>query len=189
MPRFKRPFKPVQQRAISADICPVTSTYAGILIYTDGACEPNPGPGGWGFAVYRGGKEVHFDHGGSGSTTNNIQEMTAALMALQWFSAREFVEPVRVFSDSQYVVNGCNDWRHKWKLAGWKRGQKPLANAQLWQELDAALSLVPIKLEWTRGHTGNIGNERADELACLGMGELPDAELTAIERQLHYTIN
>ena len=65
-------------------------------------------------------------------------------------------------------MNGCNHWQHGWKAKGWKRGQKPLANAQLWRELDRALCLVPIRLEWVKGHAGNAGNERADELAEIG---------------------
>lgn len=143
---------------------------SGLVIFADGACEPNPGPGGWGFVVYRDGFEIHADCGGECDTTNNVMEMTGAFMALQWFAQSDLSETVRLICDSQYVVKGCNDWRHAWKKKGWKRGQnKELANADLWQNLDEMLALVPITLEWVKGHAGIGGNERADELATIGM--------------------
>ncbi|MHA6641330.1 ribonuclease H family protein [Mesorhizobium sp. A623] len=165
----------------------------GLVIYCDGACEPNPGVGGWAYVVYRDGKEVHSDCGGSDPTTNNIMEMTGALMALRWFAERGVVEPVRLFCDSMYVVNGCNDWRHNWKARGWRRkGKNPeIANLDLWQELDLALIAVPIKLEWCKGHVGIIGNERADELSLegresiLALNSSTSADL--IEQQLDYS--
>lgn len=162
----------------------------GLVIYCDGACEPNPGPGGWGFAVYRDGVEIHSDYGGHADTTNNIMEMTGALMALRWFSDRGVVEPVRLLCDSQYVVKGCNEWRRGWKNKGWKRGpEKQLANAELWQELDAALTLVPITLEWVKGHAGIEGNERADELALIGMeAVLTETAPNGIAEQLSYLV-
>ncbi|PSJ55820.1 ribonuclease HI [Mesorhizobium soli] len=167
---------------------------SGLVIYADGACHPNPGVGGWGFVVYRDGIEIHSDHGGDLSATNQTMELTAALMALRWFAERGIVEPVRLFSDSQYTVNGCNDWRHGWKAKGWKRGgpkAKPenaaIANLELWQALDEALTAVPIKLEWCKGHAGIIGNERADELSELGRDSvLAPAEPSLIEKQLAY---
>jgi len=141
----------------------------GLVIYADGACHPNPGIGGWGFVVYRDGTEIHSECGGNLEATNQTMELTAALMALRWFANRGFVEPVRLLSDSQYTVKGCNDWRHGWKRRGWRRGpEKELANAELWRKLDEALNCVPIQLEWVRGHVGIIGNERADELSELG---------------------
>lgn len=143
---------------------------SGLVIFADGACEPNPGPGGWGYVVYRDGLEVHADCGGECATTNNVMEMTGALMALQWLSESGLSEAARLVCDSQYVVKGCNDWRHAWKKKGWKRGpNKELANADLWQQLDAMLASVPITLEWVKGHAGIGGNERADELATIGM--------------------
>lgn len=141
----------------------------GLVIFCDGACEPNPGAGGWGFVVYRDGIDIHTDYGGADPTTNNIMEMTAALMALRWFADYGVIEPARLLCDSQYVVKGCNEWRHGWKRKGWRRGvEKELANVELWRELDEALTLVPITLEWCKGHAGIVGNERADELSLIG---------------------
>lgn len=118
--------------------------------------------------------------------------MTAALMALRWFAWRSVVEPVRLLCDSQYVVKGCNDWRQGWKKKGWRRGVvKELANADLWRELDEALTLVPIKIEWVKGHVSTLGNERADELANIGREGIlelkPDDAWYQIEDQLRYT--
>ncbi|WP_404861845.1 ribonuclease H [Georhizobium sp. MAB10] len=157
-------------------VSPAIDLNVGLVIFCDGGCEPNPGAGGWGFAVYRDGVEIHSAYGGDVQATNNTMEITAALMALRWFADRGVVEPVRVLCDSQYVVRGCNEWRHKWKKNGWSRrgpnSTKPeagvVANLGLWKELDEALALVPITLEWVRGHIGTVGNERADELASIG---------------------
>ncbi len=164
----------------------------GLIIYCDGACEPNPGAGGWGFVVYRDGVEIHADCGGSDPTTNNIMELTGALMALRWLATRAAdAGAARLFCDSMYVVNGCNDWRHGWKKKGWRRGvEKELANADLWKELDEVLTLVPITLEWVKGHAGIIGNERADELSLMGreagLALRPDP-LDIIREQLDYS--
>ncbi len=165
---------------------------AGLVIYCDGACEPNPGAGGWAYVVYRDGVEIHAETGGESESTNNIMELTGALMALRWFAARGVVEPVRLLCDSQYVVKGCNEWRHGWKRKGWRRGpQSELANVELWQALDEALTLVPITLEWCRGHAGIVGNERADELSQIGRDEaleraLPPSDL--VSEQLRYAV-
>ncbi|NDV88782.1 hypothetical protein GTW51_18975 [Aurantimonas aggregata] len=161
--KVSRP-KPPRPVATSA-----TDFDTGLVVFCDGGCEPNPGFGGWSFVVYRDDVEIHAQHGGAAGTTNNVMEITAALMALRWFVERRIVEPARLICDSQYVVKGCNDWRHGWKKKGWRRGvEKELANVDLWRELDVALTLVPITLEWVRGHNGTAGNERADELAAIG---------------------
>ncbi|BCG88489.1 hypothetical protein MesoLj113c_45990 [Mesorhizobium sp. 113-3-9] len=163
----------------------------GLLVYADGACEPNPGAGGWAFVVYRDGLEVYSECGGDPDATNNTMEMTAALQALRWIAENISGEPVRLLTDSMYVVNGCNDWRHGWKRKGWKRGAvKALANADLWQALDAALIARPIKLEWVKGHCGIIGNERADELSLIGRQSALDrspSSLDLIRQQLDYS--
>ncbi|WP_260855014.1 ribonuclease H [Mesorhizobium amorphae] len=164
----------------------------GLVIYCDGACEPNPGIGGWGFVVYRDGKEQHADRGGSNPTTNNIMELTGALRSLRWLHEHfDWSETPRLFCDSMYVVNGCNEWRHTWKARGWKRkGKNPdIANLDLWKELDEVLALVPIKLDWCKGHAGIVGNERADQLSLEGIEAIqalqPDP-LAAIREQLDY---
>jgi ribonuclease HI len=165
----------------------------GLVLYADGACEPNPGAGGWGFVVYENGVEVHFDCGGADPTTNNVMELTGALRALEWIAEHhgEKQDGVRLFCDSMYVVDGCNDWRHGWKKKGWRRGvEKELANADLWKELDAALTAVPIKLEWCKGHVGIIGNERADELSLEGRESILALEpepVDLIREQLDYS--
>ncbi|MGO4838929.1 RNase H family protein, partial [Rhizobiaceae sp. 2RAB30] len=103
-------------------------------------------------------------------------------------------DDVRLFCDSMYVVNGCNDWRHGWKARGWRRkGKNPeIANLDLWMELDAALTAVMIPLEWCKGHAGIVGNERADELSQIGRDEVLErarqAAVTAIEEQLRYAV-
>lgn len=170
----------------------------GLIIFADGACEPNPGAGGWGFVVYRDGVEIHTDCGGEPQSTNQRMELTAVTRALEWFAARGVVEPVRLLSDSRYTVDGANSWRHGWKVKGWRRG-KPnskgpggeVANLDLWKALDEVLTLVPITLEWVKGHAGIVGNERADELSLIGR----EAVLAAcpkpnnlIEEQLRYAI-
>lgn len=177
----------------------------GLVIFCDGACEPNPGIGGWGFVVYRDGVEIHSEFGGDVRSTNNIMEMTGALMALRWFAdfSPKLEESVRLLCDSQYVVRGCNEWRHGWKAKGWKRGgpkadakNSAIANLGLWRDLDEALTLVPITLEWVKGHAGTVGNERADELAGMGrldaladeVPELVDGIPAALQQQLNYQV-
>jgi ribonuclease HI len=167
----------------------MTGVPAGLVIYVDGCCEPNPGVGGWAFVAYRDSLEVYSECGGDEDATNNTMELTAALRALWWIAGNAASETVRLLTDSMYVVNGCNDWRHGWKRKGWRRGaEKPLANVDLWQALDAALITVPIKFEWVKGHVGIVGNERADELAGQGREQaIPVLPLDLISQQLDYS--
>jgi ribonuclease HI len=144
-----------------------------IEIFTDGGCDPNPGAGGWGFAVFRGAEELHSACGGGFATTNNRMEITALIQALRWLDPKR---PAIVWSDSRYVVDGSRSWRHGWKAKGWKRGkQGELLNSDLWIELDALLDARLVDVRWLRSHVGTVGNERADELATLGRQELLDA--------------
>jgi ribonuclease HI len=142
--------------------------WAGVHVFCDGACEPNPGAGGWAFVVYEDGVEVHKAYGGEVVTTNNIMEMTGALRALKWMAENHQGRPFQLHCDSRYVVDGCNVWRHGWKRKGWLKGKPSLKNAALWQDLDAVLSEMPIKLNWVKGHAGIPGNERADKLSFRG---------------------
>ncbi|RWG23323.1 MAG: ribonuclease HI [Mesorhizobium sp.] len=167
----------------------------GLVIYADGCCEPNPGAGGWGFVVYLDEQEVACASGGAQQTTNQRMELTAVIEALAWVNDNFPEVAPRLFSDSAYAINGCNDWRHGWKRKGWSRGgpnAKPenskIANLDLWQCLDGALMLRPITLEWCKGHAGIIGNERADELSLIGREAAVTPSPTAlIRQQLDYT--
>ncbi|RVK59144.1 ribonuclease HI [Sinorhizobium meliloti] len=141
----------------------------GLHIFADGACEPNPGPGGWGMAVYRDGVEVASEHGGDADTTNNRMELTGLLRGIE--AAKALAAPAVLWCDSQYAVKGANEWMHNWKKQGWKkRGSDELKNIELWQSIDAALSGADqIIIRWCKGHAGIAGNERADELSNLGL--------------------
>ena len=146
------------------------SVYAkGIHVFSDGACDPNPGPGGWAFVVYEDGLEVYNESGGAPDTTNNQMEMSAALFALMWMSLNCAGRVASLHCDSRYVVDGCNDWRHKWKDKGWKRGQSEVKNLGLWQSLDDVLTVYPVTVNWCKGHAGIEGNERADKLSMVAL--------------------
>lgn len=139
-----------------------------VEIYTDGACRGNPGPGGWG-ALLRYGDHERELCGGEKSTTNNRMELCAAIEALQALS-----RPCAVvlYTDSQYVRNGIEDWLPDWKRRGWRTAaRKPVKNADLWRRLDELVQNHRIEWHWVRGHAGNPGNERADELANRGLDE------------------
>lgn len=135
-------------------------------IWTDGACEPNPGPGAWG-AYWRGrdGKDVELS-GFDAKTTNQRMEMMGPIVALEKIEVRG---PLLVLSDSQYVVKGITRWINTWKLNGWlTKYKQPVKNQELWERLDAARS-DRVGFKWVRGHAGDPGNERADFIArrCL----------------------
>jgi ribonuclease HI len=136
-----------------------------VEVFADGACEPNPGPGAWAFVVFSNGKEAHSASGADLDTTNNRMELTAALRALEWIGASGNASQASLQSDSEYVVKGCNEWRHRWKAKDWRKNGADIPNADLWMLLDASLEAQPLQLRWVRGHAGNIGNERADALA------------------------
>ncbi len=133
-----------------------------IEIYTDGACKGNPGPGGWGALMRWRGKERELS-GGQLHTTNNQMELLAAIMALE---ALRRPSHVRLWTDSAYVRDGITRWIHGWKRNGWRTAaKKPVANAELWQRLDSATASHKIDWRWVKGHAGDEGNERADQLA------------------------
>lgn len=140
-----------------------------IIIYTDGGCRGNPGPGGWGAILTAGGSEKEL-WGGEALTTNNRMELTAVIRALEALK-----RPVRaeVHTDSQYVHKGISTWIHGWKKNGWKTAdKKPVKNADLWQTLDALARQHEIRWVWVKGHAGHPGNEHADRLANRAMDEL-----------------
>ena len=137
-----------------------------VEIYADGACKGNPGPGGWGALLTVKGKRKEL-FGGEPATTNNRMELMAVISALETLK-----RPcaVIVYTDSQYVQKGISEWIHAWKRRGWKTAdKKPVKNDDLWRRLDAATHTHRIDWRWVKGHAGNPGNERADELANLGI--------------------
>jgi ribonuclease HI len=139
-----------------------------VEIYTDGACKGNPGPGGWGVLLTstESRKELY---GGAPSTTNNRMEMQAVIEAL---TALKRPCKVLLHVDSQYVLKGMTEWLPGWKARGWKTAAKePVKNVDLWQKLDTLIQAGGHQIEWrwVRGHNGDAGNERADELANLGV--------------------
>ena len=139
-----------------------------ITSYTDGACEGNPGPGGWGAWPKTGAHEKEL-WGGEAVTTNNRMELTAVIEAL---AALKRNSHVQLYTDSQYVRQGITTWIHNWKQRGWKTAAKqPVKNIDLWQRLDALAALHQIEWRWVKGHAGDPGNERADTLANRGAAE------------------
>ena len=136
------------------------------VIFTDGACSGNPGPGGWG-ARLEGPDGVTELKGGEASTTNNRMELLAAIEAL---ASLPDGAQVTLTTDSTYVKEGISSWIHNWKKRGWKTAaKKPVKNVDLWQALDAQNARHTIDWQWVKGHAGHPGNERADELARTGM--------------------
>jgi len=137
-----------------------------VVIYTDGACKGNPGPGGWGALLVCGAFEKEL-FGGETATTNNRMELIAVIRALEALTRPSYVD---LHTDSQYVKNGIETWIHSWKKNGWKTSdKKPVKNADLWRELDALAARHDVRWHWVKGHNGHAGNERADGLANRGV--------------------
>ena len=139
-----------------------------VVIYTDGACKGNPGPGGWG-AVLRSGKSEKELFGGELDTTNNKMELLAVIEAL---SALKRPCEVALYLDSQYVRKGITEWIHGWKKKNWRTaGGDPVKNVDLWKRLDELVANAGHQIEWhwVKGHAGDPGNERADALANKGV--------------------
>lgn len=139
-----------------------------VVIYTDGACKGNPGPGGWGAYLKSEGFEKEL-WGGERETTNNRMELTAVIEGL---AALKRPCRVSLYLDSQYVRQGITEWIHGWKRKGWVTAAKqPVKNADLWRKLDGLVHAGPHQIEWhwVRGHAGDPGNERADALANRGV--------------------
>jgi ribonuclease HI len=137
-----------------------------VVIYTDGACSGNPGPGGWGALLQFGGHERELK-GGEPGTTNNRMEMLAAIAALE---ALKRPCLVNLYTDSVYLRDGITKWIVNWKRNGWKTAaRKPVKNVDLWQRLEAAIKRHQITWHWVKGHAGHPGNEAADALARQGL--------------------
>jgi len=140
-----------------------------VTIHTDGACVPNPGPGGWGALLRYGGHERELCGGTADPTTNNRMELTAPIEALEALTRPSVVD---LWTDSTYVRNGITSWIKGWQRNGWLTSAKqPVKNADLWQRLEAACAQHQVEWHWVKGHNGDEGNERADRLAARGLSE------------------
>jgi ribonuclease HI len=154
-----------------------TSVLKPVVIYTDGACLGNPGPGGWG-ALLRYRERERELSGGEAATTNNRMELMAAIMALEALS-----EPceVTLHTDSQYVRQGITEWMRNWVRRGWKTaGGDPVKNRDLWERLHAATQRHRIDWRWVKGHSGDPGNERVDMLASVQAQRLRSGAATVL---------
>ena len=139
-----------------------------VTIYTDGACSGNPGKGGWG-AILIYAKEKKYMSGSKQLTTNNQMELTATIEAL-----KAILKPsnIALYTDSQYVKNGITSWIFNWKKNGWKTAnKKPVANKDLWIELEKYVDFHSVNWFWVKGHSGNHYNQIADKLAVKAMNE------------------
>ncbi len=137
-----------------------------VTIYTDGACSGNPGPGGWGAFISWNGHEKDLN-GGEADTTNNRMELMAAIQALETLKQPCQVE---LYTDSTYVMKGMTEWLKGWKAKNWKTAsKKPVKNKDLWQRFDDAIQRHTVNFHWVKGHAGDPGNERADQLAREGI--------------------
>jgi ribonuclease HI len=148
-----------------------------VVLYTDGACKGNPGPGGWAFILQhpQSGKMIER-FGGEPETTNNRMELLAVIEGLKALTKPSCVE---IVSDSKYALQGLEDWMPKWKINGWKRKEgktlQPVKNVDLWQELDRLASLHELTFQHIPGHSGHPFNERCDELASVAaLGHRPN---------------
>lgn len=140
-----------------------------VTIYTDGACDPNPGPGGWAALLLSGGHEKELS-GAEPYTTNNRMELTAAVQALD---ALKHAMKVDIYTDSEYLRRGITEWMPDWRRRGWRRKSGRLANIDLWQALEASLEAHEVNWHWVRGHAGDQLNLRVDRLARKAIHNSP----------------
>jgi ribonuclease HI len=146
----------------------INSKMKKVNIYTDGSCLGNPGPGGWGALLEFNDKSKELN-GGFAHTTNNRMELLAPINALNQLSE---TCDVNLYTDSQYVKNGINQWIHNWKKNGWRTSnKKAVKNADLWQLLDAACQQQNVSWHWVKAHNGHPQNERVDDLAREAAGK------------------
>ncbi|MFN7662679.1 MAG: ribonuclease HI [Alphaproteobacteria bacterium] len=140
-----------------------------IEIFTDGACQGNPGPGGWA-VLLRYGKHEKEISGAEPMTTNNRMELMAAIRGIE---AVQKLIPILLYTDSQYVKKGMEEWLQGWKKNGWKNAQKKeVKNQDLWEQLDSLAQCHQITWKWVRGHAGHTENERVDQLARAAISQL-----------------
>ncbi|MDJ0834761.1 MAG: ribonuclease HI [Gammaproteobacteria bacterium] len=147
---------------------------AKVVLYTDGACRGNPGPGGWGVYLQYGDHSKNL-YGFEAQTTNNRMELTAVIQGLQALTRSCAVE---VYTDSKYVMQGITEWLDGWKRNGWKTAaKKPVKNQDLWQQLDQQVAQHRVSWHWVKGHAGIPGNEMADQLANQAIDEQTGAQV------------
>ena len=140
-----------------------------VIIYTDGACRGNPGPGGWGALIKFDNAEKEI-YGGRTNTTNNQMELAAAIEGLATLNESCSVE---LFTDSKYVMDGITKWIQNWKKNNWRTAaKKDVKNKELWQKLDQLISQHQVQWHWVKGHSGDVGNEAADLLANKGIDSI-----------------
>lgn len=160
-------YTPSQLAAKNNAINPMAAKTDATVAYTDGACKGNPGAGGWGAHLIFSNGHTQDLYGGDIETTNNRMELMGAIQALK-YSPREL--KIEIWTDSSYVKNGITEWIANWKKRGWKTAnKKPVANQDLWQQLDELCQAREVDWHWVKGHAGHAGNEKADELANLGV--------------------
>jgi len=156
------------ERVVDAKETPTMKKADGVVrLYTDGACQGNPGPGGWGFIIKDGaGAEIGRGSGGERPTTNNRMELMSVIRGLE---ALDPSQSIKLVTDSQYVAKGLSEWMKGWKARGWKRktakGLEPVANEDLWRRLDELTASRKVVCEWVRGHVGHPENEECDRMA------------------------
>ena len=140
-----------------------------VIIYTDGACRGNPGPGGWGALIRLDAIEKEI-FGGQVDTTNNQMELRAAIEGLAALKERCSVE---LYTDSKYVMDGITQWIQNWKKNNWRTAaKKDVKNKELWKKLDQLISQHQVQWHWVKGHSGDTGNETADLLANKGIDSI-----------------
>lgn len=158
------------------------TTTPDLIAYTDGGCRGNPGAGGWGFILINPATGNALERcGGERDTTNNRMEMGAAIEALK--AIKKLGMRIRLYTDSQYLVKSMTEWVPGWKAKGWKKKDGELKNVDLLQELDRLNQVHTVSWQWVKGHAGNPGNERADELTNQAMDSVQKGSDPTWERR------
>lgn len=147
-----------------------------VLLFTDGGCSGNPGPGGWAYLIVSESKGVIDERWGAEKlTTNNRMELSAAVAALEAVLADSSLRanPITLYTDSQYLQKGITSWIQNWKRNGWKTSSKePVKNQDLWQRLDQLTTRLQVEWRWVKGHAGHEYNERVDRLTQEAIASL-----------------
>lgn len=165
----KREEDAVKKKAGEGAVLPPSGA---VQLWTDGGCSGNPGPGGWAYVIADGDRILAEANGGEKDTTNNKMELSAVIGGLKECE-RLRAKKIEVVTDSQYVKNGITSWIGAWKAKGWKTAdKKPVKNQDLWEDLDALVSRLPVSFRWVKGHAGVALNERCDALVQKAIGSL-----------------